>query len=202
MTRASSSDSTRCRKFTPTGDTARAITSVDAPTTVTLDTLSIKGAEPVTIEAYDVDTTANDTSTAAVLAMFRPDRFISSQTFTRAQLTDTLKYFISDDTVLAKIQNRTALRIGLRATGPGSSQMRIISTEGGFGPVLSFRATPDTATARVTVTPFSKTPVGESIRAADETARARAEAARGAAECACCGRTSRTTGLRSIQHSG
>jgi hypothetical protein len=157
-------------KFTPTGDTARAIASVDsAYIQFTLDTLSIKGAEPVTIEAYDVDTTANDTSTAAVLALFRPDRFISSQTFARAQLTDTLKYFISNAVVLAKIQNRTALRIGLRATGPASSQMRFISAEGGFGPNLFFRATPDTTTVPQTVAPFSKTPVGQSILAANLT---------------------------------
>jgi hypothetical protein len=157
-------------KFTPTGDTARAIASVDsAYIRFTLDTLSIKGAEPVTIEAYDVDTTANDTSTAAVLALFRPDRFISSQTFARAQLTDTLKYFISNAVVLAKIQNRTALRIGLRATGPASSQMRFISAEGGFGPNLFFRATPDTTTVPQTVAPFSKTPVGQSILAANLT---------------------------------
>jgi hypothetical protein len=156
--------------YKPAADTTQSIVTVDSAfIQFTLDTLSIKGAEPVTIEAYDVDTTANDTSTAAVLALFRPDRFISSQTFARAQLTDTLKYFISSDTVLAKIQSRTALRLGFRATGPGSSQMRIISVEGGFGPVLSFRATPDTATARVTVTPFSKTPVGESILAANLT---------------------------------
>jgi hypothetical protein len=157
-------------KFTPTGDTARAIASVDsAYIRFTLDTLSIKGAQPVTIEAYDVDTTANDTSTAAVLALFRPDRFISSQTFARAQLTDTLKYFISNAVVLAKIQNRTALRIGLRATGPASSQMRFISAEGGFGPNLFFRATPDTTTVPQTVAPFSKTPVGQSILAANLT---------------------------------
>jgi len=156
--------------FLPHGDTTQAITQVDsAYIQFTLDTLSIKGAEPVTIEAYDVDTTANDTSTAAVLALFRPDRFISSQTFARAQLTDTLKYFIDNATVLTKIQNHAALRIGLRATGPASSQMRLISVEGGFGPSLSFRATPDTATARLTATPFSKTPVGQSILAANLT---------------------------------
>jgi hypothetical protein len=157
-------------KFTPTGDTAQNITFVDsAYIQFSLDTLSIKGAEPVTIEAYDVDTTANDTSTAAVLALFRPDRFISSQTFARAQLTDTLKYFISKDVLLAKIQSRTALRIGLRATGPASSQMRFISSEGGVGPNLFFRATPDTTTVPQTVAPFSKTPVGASILAANLT---------------------------------
>jgi hypothetical protein len=152
--------------FIPVGDTARPITSVDsAYIQLKLDTLSIKGPGPVTIQAYDVDTTANDTSAAAVLALFRPDRFISSQTFTRAQLTDSLKYFISNSAVLAKIQSRTPLRVGLRATGASSSQMRFISTEGGFAPVMVFRATPDTTTKPLTVTLFSKTPVGESILA-------------------------------------
>jgi hypothetical protein len=150
------------------GDTARPIASVDsAYVQFILDTLSIKGTDPVTIEAYDVDTTANDTSTAAVLSLFRPDRFISSQTFARTQLRDTLKYYISNAAVLAKIQNSARLRIGLRATGPTSSQMRIISTEGGFPPVMFFRATPDTTTKPLTVTLLSKTPVGESILAAN-----------------------------------
>jgi hypothetical protein len=156
--------------FIPAGDTAQPITSVDsAYIQFSLDTLSIKGAGPVTIEAYDVDTTANDTSTAAVLALFRPDRFISSQTFVRAQLTDTLKYFISNAAVLSRIQSRARFRVGLRATGPGSSQMRFISTEGGIAPVIFFRATPDTTTKPLTVTPFSKTPVGESLLAGNLT---------------------------------
>ena len=153
--------------FIPAGDTARPITSVDsAYVQFRLDTLSIKGAEPVTIEAYDVDTTANDTSTAAVLALFRPDRFISSQTFGRAELTDTVKYYISNSFVLGKIQNKLPLRIGLRATGIASSQMRIYSTEFGLPPVMFFRATPDTATKPLTVTLRSKTPADQSILAA------------------------------------
>jgi hypothetical protein len=153
--------------FTPAGDTARPITSVDSAYILfTLDTLSIKGPGPVTIEAYDVDTTADDSVTAAVLALFRPDRFISSQTLTRAQLTDSLKYFISIDTLLAKIQNKQRLRIGLRATGPVSSQLRLASTEGGLPPNLFFRATPDTATKPLFVVPLSSTPADESIAAA------------------------------------
>jgi len=156
--------------FIPAGDTARPITSVDsAYIQFIVDTLSIKGADPVTIEAYDVDTTANDTSTAAVLALFRPDRFISSQTFARGQLTDTLKYFISNAFLLDKIQNRLPLRVGLRATGVGSSQMSVSSAEGGAGPILFFRATPDTTTKPLTVIPFSKTPAGQSILAANLT---------------------------------
>jgi hypothetical protein len=152
--------------FRPTGDTTRSITSVDsASIRLIIDTLSIKGTGPVTIEAYDVDTTANDTSSAAVLALFRPDRFISSQVFNRADLKDTVFYSISNAAVLAKIQANVRFRVGLRATGATSFQMRIISTEGGTAPVLSFRATPDTATARVTIAPNSRTPVGESLTA-------------------------------------
>jgi hypothetical protein len=155
--------------FLPAGvTTATPITEVDsAYVRLFLDTLSIKGAEPVTIEAYDVDTTADDTSSAAILALFRPDRFISSQTFGRGELTDTLKYFISDSAVLARIQSRAPLRIGLRAVSIGSTQMRFLSSETGFGPLLFFRATPDTTTARIQVFPFSKTPVGQGIVATD-----------------------------------
>ncbi|HEY3134278.1 MAG TPA: hypothetical protein VGJ47_06570 [Gemmatimonadaceae bacterium] len=154
--------------FVPAGDTAQSISSVDSAYILfQLDTLSVKGAEPVTIEAYDVDTTANDTSTAAILALFRPDRFISSQTFGRAELTDSLKYFISNSFVLGKIQNKLPLRIGLRATGIASSQMRIYSSEFGAPPVMFFRATPDTATKPLGVTLLSKTPIDQSILAAN-----------------------------------
>ena len=150
--------------FSPKSDTARPITRVDSALLLLhIDTLSIKGASQVTIEAYDVDTTASDTSTAAVLALFRPDRFISSQVFNRAELKDTVRYYISNAAVLAKIQSKARLRIGLRATGLTSSQMRIISTEGGSPPTLSFRATPDTATAPLRLSPFSRTPTGEAI---------------------------------------
>ena len=149
--------------FTPTADTARPITGVDSAFILLhIDTLSIKGG-PVVIEAYDVDTTASDTSTAAVLALFRPDRFISSQAFVRADLKDTLRYYISNAAVLAKIQSNSRLRIGLRAVAANSSQMRINSTEGGVPPTLSFRATPDTTTPALVLSPFSRTPTDEAV---------------------------------------
>jgi hypothetical protein len=151
-------------KFIPKNDTSQDIQSVDsAYILMRLDTLDIKGADVVTIEAYDVDTTANDTSTADVLALFRPDRFISSQTYARSQLVDSVKYYIDNATVLSKLQNGQRLRIGLKATGTSSSQLVFFSVEGGSSPVLFFRATPDTATAPLTVTPFSKTPANESL---------------------------------------
>ena len=152
------------QKFIPKNDTSQDIKSVDsAYILLRVDTLHIKGGDGVTIEAYDVDTTANDTSTADVLALFRPDRFISSQTFARSQLVDSLKYYIDNAFVLSKLQNGQRLRIGLRATGPMSTQITFASVEGGLSPILLFRATPDTATAPLTVVPFSRTPANESL---------------------------------------
>lgn len=147
-----------------TTDTARPITTVDsAYILLRVDTLSVKGTGPVTIEAYDVDTTAADTDTAAVLALFRPDRLISSQTLERADIKDSTKYFISNATVLSKLQNGLPLRIGLRATGTESSQMVISSNEFGVPATMSFRATPDTATQPLTVNLHSKTPTDNPI---------------------------------------
>jgi hypothetical protein len=151
------------KTYNTAGDSIKSVDS--AYIQLQIDTLSIKGTGPVTIEAYDVDTTANDTSSDAILALFRPDRFISSQSFTREQLTDTLKYFIDNNAVLSRIQSGGPLRIGLRATGP-SFQMHIFSSEGPQGPILSFRAVPDTLTPRVTVVPFSKTPTDDRILSA------------------------------------
>lgn len=150
--------------FLPTGDTSRKITSVDsAYIQLFIDTLSIKGDGPYNIEAYDVDTTASDTSSAAILALFRPDRFISSQLLDRPELKDTVKYYISNTAVLDRIQSGARLRVGLRLTGATSSQIRIASAEGGATPLLYFRATPDTTTKPLAVIPFSNTPSDEPI---------------------------------------
>lgn len=152
--------------FTPANDTSQKITTVDsAYIQLKVDTLSIKGAGPYDIDAYDVDTTANDTSSAAILALFRPDRLISTQRFLRADLKDTTKYYISNAAVLARIQAGARLRVGLRVTSATSTQIRIASAEGGITPLLYFRATPDTTTHPLAVTPLSTTPSNDKIAA-------------------------------------
>jgi len=149
-------------KFNASVDTGRTILSVDsAHLRLRLDTLSLKVNGPLTIEAFDVDTVANDTSTAAIAALFRPDRFISSQSFARADLRDSIRYSISNEVVLAKIRAGARLRIGLRAVG--SAQVRILAVESGAGPQLSFRPTRDTTFRALIVSPLSRTPVGESL---------------------------------------
>jgi hypothetical protein len=152
-------------EFVDATGATQTITSVDsAYILLRVDTLSVKGAGPFTIEAYDVDTTANDTTTAAVLALFRPDRFISSQVLPRTDLKDSTRYYISNAAVLARIQNGAArFRVGLRVTSTTSSQIRLGAAEGGGTPLLIFRPTPDTATTPIQVTPLSKTPTDDPI---------------------------------------
>lgn len=148
--------------------TDKPITFVDsASLRLLVDTLSIKGSDPVTIEAYDVDTTANDTSTADVLALFRPDRLITSQTFTRAQLRDTVRYALPAAYVLAKIQAAARLRVGLRAISSGSTQMVIASAQAGTPPALRFRVAADTAIQPFTISPLSRTPTDDAVIAAN-----------------------------------
>lgn len=145
-------------------DTAKPITVIDSATLrFRLDTLRIKGAGPVTIEAYDVDTDANDTSAAAVLALFTPERFVGSQTYTRAQLKDTLDYVLPGAHVLSKSQNRQRLRLGLRAVSSSSTQLLLSSEEGGAAPRLRFRVSADTSIAPFVLAPFSKTPVDDPV---------------------------------------
>ena len=155
------------RTFTPTGGAvSQNITTVDsAYIRLKVDTLSIKGGGPYDIDAYDVDTTANDTSSAAILALFRPDRLISTQRLLRADLKDTTKYYISNAAVLARIQAGARLRVGLRVTSATSTQVRIASAEGGFTPSLYFRVTPDTTTHPLAVSPLSTTPSSDKIAA-------------------------------------
>ena len=152
--------------FIPANGTSTNITTIDsAYIQLKVDSLSIKGSGPYQIDAFDVDTTANDTSSAAILALFRPDRLISTQNFVRSDLKDTVRYYISNAAVLAKIQAGARLRVGLQVTSARSSQIRIASAEGGIPPLLSFRATPDTTTHPLIVSPVSTTPGDDKIAA-------------------------------------
>ena len=116
-------------------------------------------AAPFTIEAYNVDTTANDTAAAPILALFRPDRFLGSRTFQAADsIKDTLRVPIRNDAVLRAIVNGTHVRVGLRVVSSISTQLKLTSVGLGTPTTLSFRVTSDTATARISVSPESKTP--------------------------------------------
>lgn len=152
--------------FVEGSDLAKPITLVDSVSLrLLLDTLVTKGTQPVTIEAYDIGTTVNDTSTAEALAMFTPARLITSQQFTRAQVKDTMFFVLPGAHILAKIQSGERFRLGLRAVSAASTQMLIASVNAGAPPLLRFRVSVDTLIAPMTLTPLSKSPTDDAVAA-------------------------------------
>lgn len=79
---------------------------------------------PVTIEVYDVDTTASDFDTAAVRARFRPNTVIGSYTVRRDSLPDSVFVRLDTAAVRARVQSGR-LRVGLRIRSDSSMQVPI-----------------------------------------------------------------------------
>lgn len=159
---------TLAKTFTLDG-TDREITAVDSSRIfITVDTTSVHFSGTITIEAYDVDTTAADSNTAAVAALFRADRLLGSVQVLRAQffLDDTLSIGIPNAFVLGKIRSGGHVRIGLRMVGEGDLTIR--SIEQGLPMTLRFDPAPgNTSVLSRTQAPLSNTPVGEFLLAND-----------------------------------
>src|SRR5439155_22046065 len=120
---------------------------------------------PVTVELYDIDTTAagTDTVAAALLPFFQPERRIGSKTFAPESLKDTVRFSISNAIVLDRVTKGTPLRVGLRLVSAKSAELAIQSTTTGTGMTLVFRGSLDTTATPVTVTPLSHTPLNQSF---------------------------------------
>ena len=128
---------------------------------VRLDTAGSRATAPVTVELYDVDTTAVDTSTAAVLALFRPDRLIGGKTYEPNELKrDTLRVPLQNDKVLGKLTGSAPrrLRLGIRVQSSASAQIRIVAREGGFTNQVTYDPSPDTLVRPLANSPASLTP--------------------------------------------
>ncbi|MDQ2665952.1 MAG: hypothetical protein M3Z05_08075 [Gemmatimonadota bacterium] len=137
------------------------IRKVDSATLIfRIDTLSAKPTTPITIDAFDIDTTATDTTTATILPLFRADRLIGSQTYTATDFSgDTLRMSLSNDAIFAKIRDTLRLRVGLRVRGAGTAKLRMLGTT--FPPRIRFRASPDTTVKPDTLFPTSVSPAGD-----------------------------------------
>ncbi|HTI64341.1 MAG TPA: hypothetical protein VL524_12520 [Gemmatimonadaceae bacterium] len=120
-------------------------------------------SSPITIEVYDVDTAATDTVASILGSLFRPDRFLGSKTFAPESLLDTLRVPISPDSVLARIDSGTHLRVGLRLVTPATQgyDLRIGTTNGGNSASLRLRPSSDTAVKPLVISPVSRTPANE-----------------------------------------
>ena len=129
-----------------------------------VDTVGGKVPGPVTFDLYDVNTDAADTLIAPVAALFTADRLIVSSTFEKTALKDTIRVTLPPASLTARKGGR--LRIGIRARSTGSVQMRILSQEGAATPSqLTYRVSPDTTVAKVTLNPYSKTPANQPLTA-------------------------------------
>jgi hypothetical protein len=146
----------------PNASADSAITRLDsARIFVVVDTTIGRPKAPVTIDMFDVDTTAADSLTGALVPLFRADRLISTRTFEVAEIRDTLPLPLNNAVVLAKATAGTRLRVGLRIRSTQSVKLRIAGSI--YAPRLTFRVSPDTLVRKDTVLLTSKTPAGESI---------------------------------------
>jgi len=157
-------------QITPTNDTTQNITQVDSGfLQIVLDTAHARIPAQIRFELYDVDDSIEtDTLSAPVNARFSPDRRIGGITVARAFLPETLNVPVSDSAILAKINTRGRMRIGLRVDGSGPAWIRVGSTEGSAGASLNYRGSPDTTVAKLINAPLSNYPIGtleEGIRA-------------------------------------
>lgn len=150
------------RRFTK-GTADSAITAIDsAYIMLQVNATGTKVKAPVRIDVYDVDTTAADTSVAAVKTLFRSDRLIGGTTLDTNQVKDSIKVYLLNAPLLAKITGGKGLRVGLRATSAAAVELNVGSLDGGQVSVLRYDPAPaDTAIKAVTVIPLSSTPVGQ-----------------------------------------
>lgn len=154
-------DSLPSRHPTSLTDTTTAPTTLvdSASLRLRLDAAGTKVTAPVTVELYNVDTTAADTNNVAVAVLFRPDRLIGSATIDPTALLDTVLVPIDTAFLRARIVGRQRVRIGVRVTSTASAQFRVYSSSAAdLAPRLYFDPSPDTLTHAGAFRPLSVTP--------------------------------------------
>jgi len=160
-------DSIPDRYRRPGADTTSVnVTTVDSVVLrLRVDTIGGKIPSSLALDLYDVNSTAADTAVAEIAALFTPDRLVASATFEKAALKDTINIAIPGSVILSR--KGGAFRIGIRARASQSVQLRLLSQEGAVTPtILSYRVSPDTTVARVTLAPASRTPLNQPILSA------------------------------------
>lgn len=145
------------RSFLPNnnGSDSLPITTVDsAYVRVIIDSTGARGTAQVELQAFDVDTTDTNASSAVVRSLFRADRLIGTTPITTIAARDTVRIPISKAWLEAKIAGEKRVRIGLRLTGNTSAQVRIVQQVLGIAsPELSFDPATDTSYISYNVSP-------------------------------------------------
>ena len=125
-----------------------------------IDTL----APSFTLEAYDVDVTAGDDTSGAILVpRFDPSRLLGSATFDPKALHDSIPMRVPIDT--AKLREKVQaepqfrrLRVGIKMVASQSTELRVVASNGGSSPLLKFRPSFATTVPAVSLGVLSKTP--------------------------------------------
>jgi hypothetical protein len=139
------------------------IARVDSATLIfVVDTTFEKPKVAITIDAFDVDTTAADTVPSTLLPLFRANRLIGSATYQPSDVKDTLRLPLDNAVVLAKARSGAHLRIGLRLRAAQSVSLLVRTGASSLGvpssPLVRFRVAADTTVKPDTVFLSSKTP--------------------------------------------
>lgn len=152
-------------RYVKSGDTTSIpVTTVDSAILhFRVDTIGGKIPDQVTLDIYDVNSTAPDSAVAPIAALFTPARLIASQTYAKTDLKDSVTFRIPSQAIVSRVGG--PMRLGIRARANGSVQLKIRSTETGAVPTsLTYRVSPDTTIAKVRLDPFSKTPANQSAQ--------------------------------------
>jgi hypothetical protein len=137
-----------------------AITTIDSAGIVLLfDRANSTYTAPVRFDLYDVDTTAADTSLAAIRALFRSDRLIGGVTLDTNQIKDTTIVPFDNAVVLGKIVNGKRLRVGIQVSSTKPVMLLAGTVNASRAAFVQYDPSPDTVVKFVSVAPLSKTPL-------------------------------------------
>ena len=129
------------------------------------DTSLARPAASVRIEAFDVDTTANDTIPSTLLPLFRASRLLGTRTYAAGAIADTIRIPLDNASLLGKITAARRLRIGLRVTDVAGASLVRLRVVSGAAPIVRLRVSADTLVAPDTVRLLSKTPAEPTLAA-------------------------------------
>jgi hypothetical protein len=122
-----------------------------------IDTTFTRPTIAVTIQAFDVDTTADDTTRASLLPLFRADRLLGTTTLQPADTSDTLRVALSSAAMLDKITKGARLRVGLRISAAAPVTLHFAGNL--VAPYLRYSVSADTTVPAVTLALHSATPL-------------------------------------------
>ncbi|MBC7789282.1 MAG: hypothetical protein H7Z74_05015 [Anaerolineae bacterium] len=123
-----------------TDTSRRPITGIDSASLVIEVGETPIATSRVTIEVYDVDTTAADLDVGAIRPLFRPDRLIASASFAQDSLTGRLRIPLPTAFLASRVIGGQRVRLGIAVRSDASVQIRSLSTESGGPPVITYLA--------------------------------------------------------------